>query len=373
MLTDAQLRRARCVPRPISSPAAPRIGVLTFHRCINYGSYWQARCLVEGLRRRGYDAVLLDYVSREATRAEWRCALQPLLPRRSTREDRRLYAAKVRKFLAAIEQLPLSAPFPLAAPAAMERFDLVLVGSDEVWNLSHPWYGGKPIFYGEGVNAGRLVAYAASFGNYDADAGLDRYWAGRLRDFSDMSVRDQNSREIVRRSLDAQPPLVLDPCLQFPPEVEPQETGAQPYVAVYGHSLPHWFWQKARRWAAAVGCRLVSIGYRNDGADEQRLAAGPEEFARLIANARAVVTNFFHGCIFALLNDKPFACAPSAYRFNKVRDLTRLVGAERRLASEATPFDDFRALLEEPLDSAISARIAVLRQHSRSYLEGVLA
>ena len=24
-----------------------RIGVLTFHRCINYGSYWQARCLVE--------------------------------------------------------------------------------------------------------------------------------------------------------------------------------------------------------------------------------------------------------------------------------------------------------------------------------------
>ena len=22
------------------------IGVLTFHRCINYGSYWQARCLV---------------------------------------------------------------------------------------------------------------------------------------------------------------------------------------------------------------------------------------------------------------------------------------------------------------------------------------
>ena len=27
-------------------------GVLTFHRCINYGSYWQARCLMEGLRRR---------------------------------------------------------------------------------------------------------------------------------------------------------------------------------------------------------------------------------------------------------------------------------------------------------------------------------
>ena len=30
-----------------------KIGVLTFHRCINYGSYWQARSLVEGLRSRG--------------------------------------------------------------------------------------------------------------------------------------------------------------------------------------------------------------------------------------------------------------------------------------------------------------------------------
>ena len=31
-----------------------KVGVLTFHRCINFGSYWQARCLVEGLRSRGH-------------------------------------------------------------------------------------------------------------------------------------------------------------------------------------------------------------------------------------------------------------------------------------------------------------------------------
>ena len=37
-----------------------RVGVLTFHRCINYGSYWQARCLVEAIAARGHDAVLLD-------------------------------------------------------------------------------------------------------------------------------------------------------------------------------------------------------------------------------------------------------------------------------------------------------------------------
>src|SRR5437867_7124074 len=48
-----------------------KVGVLTFHHCINYGSYWQARCLVEGLRARGHDAVILDHRSRRADAAEW--------------------------------------------------------------------------------------------------------------------------------------------------------------------------------------------------------------------------------------------------------------------------------------------------------------
>jgi hypothetical protein len=52
-----------------------KIGILTFHRCINYGSYWQARCLVEGLRARGHHAAILDHDSRRINIAEWKCAL----------------------------------------------------------------------------------------------------------------------------------------------------------------------------------------------------------------------------------------------------------------------------------------------------------
>ena len=75
-----------------------RIGVLTFHRCINYGSYWQARCLVDGLLARGHDAELLDHHCDEVMSAELRCALQPKLPERSPRQEIRAYAAKVRRF-----------------------------------------------------------------------------------------------------------------------------------------------------------------------------------------------------------------------------------------------------------------------------------
>ena len=55
-----------------------KIGVLTFHRCINYGSYWQARCLVEGLSALGHHAELLDHASARVDRTEWRCALRPV-------------------------------------------------------------------------------------------------------------------------------------------------------------------------------------------------------------------------------------------------------------------------------------------------------
>lgn len=128
---------------------AKKIGILTFHRCINYGSYWQARCLVEGLRSIGHDVVLLEHVSRKVNRAEWRCALQPIIPAPAGRSDRRLYREKTRRFFQAFEAFPLSRPFSLESPGELEPYDAIVVGSDEVWNLWHRWYGGHSLFYGE--------------------------------------------------------------------------------------------------------------------------------------------------------------------------------------------------------------------------------
>lgn len=350
-----------------------KIGVLTFHRCINYGSYWQARCLVEGLRSLGHDAELLDHWSGEIERTEWRCAMQPLLPRRSSRAEVRLYAQKARRFQKAIAALPTSPPFPLDEPDKAGTYDLVVVGSDEVWNFSHPWYGGRRLFFGSGMAAGRLVSYAASFGNYDAEAGIDAHWSERLRRFAAISVRDDNSRRLVSRALGSEPPLVLDPCLQFPPSIEPGISPDEaPFVAVYGHTFREDFGAAVRRWADRRGLRLLSIGYRNEWAHEHRLDAGPVGFARLIAGARAVVTNFFHGCVFSLLNAKPFVCAASPYRMNKVRDLTRTVGAEPHLVHE-TDEDRVGTLLDAPLPAGIAARIERLRRQSAAYLSAALA
>jgi hypothetical protein len=354
--------------------SSKRVGILTFHRCINYGSYWQARCLAEGLRARGHNAVLLDHHSRQINLAEWRVALHPI-PDAPPASHRSAYVEKARKFFQAFDGLPLSRPFPLLEPEQSESCDVVLVGSDEVWNLRHPWYGGKGVFYGEGLNAGLLASYAASFGNQSAAGGLDAYWSTKLKRFDAISVRDKNSQTLVEEATGRLPPLVLDPCLQFAhliPKV-PILPEREPYVLVYGHGFPIWLQRAIREFASSQGVQLLSVGYENGWADEQLIEAGPMEFAALVAGAKGVVTNFFHGCVFALVNGKPFVTAPSDYRFNKVRDLVGALGAERHMVSESTDEAEYERIMNGNLDPQIAHTIATLRVQSDSYLDHVLA
>jgi hypothetical protein len=349
------------------------LGILTFHRCINYGSYWQARCLAEGLAAMGADAVLLDHDSPQVKRAELRCAFRPTLPTHTPRSDFPAYAEKTRRFLNAFDRLPLSRPFPIDRPEEMDHYDAIVVGSDEVWNLHHPWYGGCSTFYGVGVR-GPLISYAASFGNQDASEGLSDYWSRQLGNFASLSVRDENSRRMVRAVLGRDPDLVLDPCLQFPPRLGGKgEQEINGHVALYGHNFPAWFSRHVRRWAKDHGVSILSIGYRNDWADDQWLEAGPEDFARTMASARAVVTNFFHGCVFALINGRPFVTAPSPYRFNKVRDLMQGLGTQRHMVTERANQRVYARLLGEPIDAAVQQRIEHLRRQSANFISRALA
>jgi len=350
-----------------------KVGVLTFHKCINYGSYWQARCLVEALRARGHEAELLDHDCSCIRRAEVRCALQPKLPERTPRHELKTYAEKTRRFAQAIAGLPLSRRFSLHEPEAARRYDAIVVGSDEVWNFRHPWYGSKPIFFGDGLKAGRLVSYAASFGNHSAWDGIHPTWARKLRRFSSLSVRDENSWHLVRGGIDREPELVLDPCLLYPAPAKAEAVGEVPFALIYGHGFPKWLRRRARDWAARTGHRLVSIGYSNEFVHEQRISEGPAEFAQLMGGANAVITNFFHGCVFALLNGKPWATVPSDYRSIKIPDLATMVGAEHRLVDEEASDSSFAQLLDTPVKQSVESRVGELRARSEAYLDAALA
>jgi hypothetical protein len=296
------------------------------------------------------------------------------MPTPVPRADWPRYRRKVRAFCDAVGALPLSPRFELENPADIGGFDTIVVGSDEVWNLQHPWYGGARVFFGTGLSAEALVAYAASFGNHDASLGVSSEFAEPLREFSAIAVRDQNSRDLLRAAVGIDSPIVLDPCLQSPRDPQGPWTGPdEPFVAVYGHNFSSPFVREIRRWATEHGRILLSISYRNDWADLQWLEAGPHDFAQAMARADVVTTNFFHGCVFALLHHKPFACETTSYREHKIRGLMADVGAERHLVGGAADSSSFDELLDQPLDPTIDERIDRLRARSTRYLDNALA
>jgi hypothetical protein len=352
-----------------------RVGVLTFHRCINYGSFWQAKCLTEGLRSLGYDAVILDHDSRRINLAEWRCAYQPLLPTKIPAQSFPVYRRKISRFFRAFESLPLSSRFDIEHPQEMESCDIVVIGSDEVWNLFHPWYGKCPIFYGKGVRTKKLVSYAASFGNYPSSMGLHPFFKERLHDFEHISVRDRNSQALIESTLGFVPQLVLDPCLHFDVPASNNISPAapsEPYVAVYGHSFTEEFARKIKQWAAVKKMPLISIGYHNKWADREWIDADPYDFAHFISHAEAVATNFFHGCVFALKTKKPFVCESSSYRNTKITALLSGLGADDRLLSEDTTTKELHELLSRPPGSNVAAKIRSMKECSGAFLENAL-
>jgi hypothetical protein len=281
-----------------------KIGILTFHKCINYGSYWQTRCLYEKLSELGHEVEILNHNSSKVDFAEWRCALKPVLPTPVPESDVLLYRKKTEKFFEAFRSYRLSEAFNLENPPSFGEYDLIIVGSDEVWNLSHPWYGGYEVFYGSGIKAGRLISYAASFGNFDSSGKIDTKWVSMLLKFDRISVRDFNSSEIIKDALGFEPEIVLDPCLLYPVKIE-APVPYDNYMAVYGHNFSPLFAKNIRLWADKRRLKLVSIGYRNHWAHQQWIDAGPFEFISFIEKSQAVITNFFHGCIFSFIFSKP--------------------------------------------------------------------
>ena len=350
-----------------------RTGVLTFHRPINYGSYWQARNLVEGLRRMGHQAELIDHDTPASRTAERRISLRPTLPTPVPRKDIPRYKEKIRKFDEAHCHLPRSCAKSLNRLHELEPYDTVVVGSDEVWNLGHPLFGSRVAFYGVGLPSKRVISYAASFGNFSCWEGLQVPWPELLSRFDAISVRDENSWWMLKHALDLELPLVLDPCLQFPIPVEGGEAIPGSYVLVYGHNFSDAYAHRVRSWADGAGIKLVSVGYRNDWAHEQWLEAGPLDFPRVVAGAQAVATNFFHGCVFALAFEKPFATETSDYRAIKVRGLLEAVRAEAHMVTEVTSNEVLISLLSMPPAPEIFGRIARLREDSSRYLTEALA
>ena len=100
----------------------------------------------------------------------------------------------------------IAAQFPVLGLDCLApfRFDVVFIGSDEVFNCCQKsFWGYTPQLYGRVSQADRVVSYAGSFGHTTYEqlwsAGVTEEIGDTMKKLSAISVRDRNSYEIVER------------------------------------------------------------------------------------------------------------------------------------------------------------------------------
>ena len=267
-------------------------------------------------------------------------------------------------------------------------YDLILSGSDQIWNPKiFPDGHFDPVFFGA-FSDRRKIAYAPSFGIPRIPEEMEEELRGYLEDFSHVSARETQGREILREITGKEFPVVLDPTLLLDkaqwsamahtPQRYPgtEKNTPQGYILCYCISKPGALEPYISQLAEKTGLPVVQLcGIRRKVHPKARciLDAGPAEFLALFQNASYVCTNSFHGTVFSVQFQKPFftAVAPSelaAPERSRTFSILSRLGLTDRIIGKGDTAD-----LEAEIDWAgASARLAEARKSSMSYLLAAL-
>lgn len=265
----------------------------------------------------------------------------------------------------------------------------VVVGSDQLW-LPVNIAGGY--FTLEWVEPPvRRISYATSFGVSELSERYMRRTAEFLDGFDAVSVREDTGADLVERAHGERPAVVCDPTMLLTAEdyrrelVDPAYgVPSEPYVFCYFLGKNVWNRECAKGLARETGCRIVAVAhpdeyvaYDDAYADVYPWGAGPAEWVALLASARYVCTDSFHGTVFSALFNVPFFTfrrhegMGSQSTNSRLDTLLARIGVPERLCQ--TP-EAFRAAMAREVDwASANANVATYRAESHAWLEAALS
>lgn len=196
--------------------------------------------------------------------------------------------------------------------------DVQVIGSDEVFNCvqSNTNVGYARDLFGHGSPAGKVISYAASFGNTTLEkieaAGIRADLEADFAAFDAISVRDRNSAAIVEALTGRTPIVNVDPALAYDymrlePRIPAGRLHKAKYIIVYGYSgrLTNEENRALADYARSIGARILCFGGVQECCDEF-VDCNPFELLAYFRDAEAVITDTFHGTIFSIINHRPF-------------------------------------------------------------------
>lgn len=353
-----------------------KAAILTYYNVHNHGSSLQALGLKKVLEKFGYEVSFLtfnrnyDFIPEENAK-KYKLGASSIVFFIKYMFDRGvdniLFNLKKRFVLNDFTKNYL----PVSCRYSDFEGDLVVIGSDEVFSLE---IGINPFFYGAGLLANKVISYAASFGPTTKQLIDQRKLGGILKgglcDLDAVSVRDQNSLDLVSFYTGQKPDLVSDPVILYgykeeQKQFQPQEDN---YIIVYSYDKN--FRDKKsrnaiRKYAKEHGCKVYSIGYHHRWCDKN-ICPGPIEMLGYFRNAKMIVTDTFHGAVVSLITGAQFVVKLSGNK-NKLEFLLSEYCLENRIVDD---IDQIQVVASDSIDySKVNSILEKNRQRSLEFLE----
>lgn len=348
-----------------------RIGILTFLHNDNYGSLLQAWALQTAVRSLGYDVEDIDYAPSKTEK------MKNLL---CSGNSPRLILDGMKKRSASrglndgfdeFRQTQLTLSPVCRDEGVLSRqalkYDVLLCGSDQIW--SPTWL--NPAYFLNFTKKPK-IAYAASLGvSTLSDKPKARKIAALTKDFSAISVREEEGAALLQAITGTQPPVMPDPIMLLPRER---------WLSLIGGDIPmgndilcffladnpaYWTHVEQIRQKTGLGVRVIP---RTESALQSAypLAKGvaPAQWLRLIAGASMVLTDSFHAAAFSLLLHTPCTIL-RRYREDDPESRNSRVDQLLRTLHVSDP--------THPDFAAVDAQLAIERERGMAFLQAAIS
>lgn len=361
-----------------------KIGILTFHRAINYGAVLQCYALCEVLKGMGHDVEVIDY------RPPYIEKYRSLLYRKVFKKLR--FVAKLKY----ISLMPINYIHRRKSASVFDSFitkylkisstvkdinhipndySAIIFGSDQIWSprICEEF---DPVFWGQlKKDRTKFIVYSASLGEHNQLSTKDWKEIGRMiKSFDFVSVREMTFQLNLRQQINYNAIVTLDPTLLAPRKifddiaVKPKE---DKYVLLYTVEKSEMAYLLAKRVAQERNCKLIRLkaiaGIRNKENLYLRDAVSPAEFLGYFKYAEFIVTVSFHGTAFSLIFNKNFYTVHSQ-KEDRAFNLLNSVGLSDRLVN---PFE--LKYIEDVNHSDTDMHISKIRKDSIEFLMNSLS
>lgn len=239
-----------------------------------------------------------------------------------------------------------------------------VVGSDQVWRCEYAnFMQSIPTYFLSFLPSEvrrKSIAYAASFGTDVWEGTPEETEACRnlLQQFKAVSVREHSGVNICRDIFGVEAVQMPDPTLLATPDdyaqlIQSEKTRipGKSYLAAYVlDSSP-----QIKELLTAAGCGmsryLQSLMPDIESAKCcDRFPISVAQWLRYIRDCEYFITDSFHGCVFAIIYNKPFVCLGNEDRGTARFDsLLHTFGLQGRLITEHTP-EKVQRILQTPID-----------------------